>query len=137
MTVWLSQVECQLNDGESWNLHTKSHFRILDCNCDHILCKILSVNSYKVYFRVRIIWSMKCLMLCLFQACMHACLWNQCCLETTHYFFKIWHNDTWSKFFKKILIGTEFRGTFCFAQKWEQWAKISETFEKKNLWFFL
>ena len=40
-------------------------------------------------------------------------------------------------FLKKILIGTEFRGTFCFAQKWEQWAKISETFEKKNLWFFL
>ena len=33
----------------------------------------------------------------------------------------------WS-FFKKILIGTEFRGTFCFAQKWAQWAKNSGVF---------
>ena len=31
-------------------------------------------------------------------------------------------------FLKKILIGTEFRGTFCFAQKWAQWAKNSGFF---------
>ena len=78
------------------------------------------------------IWNMKCLMIRLSHACMHSYLWNQCCLETTHYFFKIWHNDTWSEFFKKILIGTEFRGTFCFSQKWAQWAKISGVLEKKN-----
>ena len=31
-------------------------------------------------------------------------------------------------FFKKILIGTEFRGKFCFAQKWAQWAKNTGVF---------
>ena len=77
------------------------------------------------------IWSIKCLMMHLFHACMHACLWNQCCLETTHYFFKFWHNDTWSEFFKKILIGAEFRGTFCFAQKWAQRTRNSGVFLKK------
>ena len=74
------------------------------------------------------IWSMKCLMIRLFHACMHVFLWNQRCLETTHYFFKIWHKDTWSEFFLKILIGTEFRGTFCFAQKLAGWAKNSGFF---------
>ena len=33
----------------------------------------------------------------------------------------------WS-FFKKILIGTEFSETFCFAQKWAQWTKNSGVF---------
>ena len=78
------------------------------------------------------IWSMKCLMIRLFHACMYTCLWNQCCLETTHCFFKIFHSDTWSEFFLKILIGAEFRGTFCFAQKWAQWTKNSGVFWKKN-----
>ena len=39
-------------------------------------------------------------------------------------------------FFKKILIGTEFRGTFCFARKWAQWAKNSGVFWKKNYLVF-
>ena len=34
----------------------------------------------------------------------------------------------------KKLIGTEFRGTFCFAQKWAQWAK-NRGFFGKNLFF--
>ena len=78
-------------------------------------------------------WSMKYFMIPLFHACMHACLWKHCSLETTHYFFfKIWHNDTWLDFFKKILKGTEFRGTFCFAQIWAQWVKNSGIFWKKK-----
>ena len=36
----------------------------------------------------------------------------------------------------KKLVGTEFRGTFCFAQKWAQWAKKSGFFWKKNSLFF-
>ena len=82
------------------------------------------------------IWSMKCLMIRLFHACMHSCLWNQCCLETTHYLFKIWHNGIWSEFFWKVLIRTEFRGTFCFAQKLTQWAKNNGDFWKKNYLVF-
>ena len=36
------------------------------------------------------------------------------------------------------MLGTEFRGTFCFAQKWAHWAKNSGVFfEKKILYFFL
>ena len=31
---------------------------------------------------------------------------------------QIWHNDTWSEFFfKKLLIGTEFRGTLLLANQ--------------------
>ena len=34
------------------------------------------------------------------------------------------------------MVGTEFRGTLCFAQKWAQWAKNSGFFEKKKFFFW-
>ena len=38
-------------------------------------------------------------------------------------------------FFKKKLITTKFRGTFCFAQKWAQWGENSGVFRKRNIFF--
>ena len=41
------------------------------------------------------------------------------------------------KFFLKKPIRPEFRGTFCFAQKWTQWAENSGVFwEKKSFFSF-
>ena len=50
------------------------------------------------------------------------------------FFLQSWANDTWSEL--KKMVGTEFRGTFCFAQKWAKWDKNSGVFLKKISLFF-